>query len=67
MIENFGTIIDFQKINNYVFIVTNDNEIYSLIKHDLRHDITSVVVRVSDLSYVEEVIKNERRNNQRNY
>ena len=53
----YGQIIYTRKHKNKVYIICNDSEIYSLIEHDLKYDTTDIIKRVSDLSYVEFLLK----------
>ena len=53
----YGQIVYAKKHKNKVYMITNDNEIYSLIEHDLKNNITDVIKRVSDLSYIEFLLK----------
>lgn len=53
----YGEIVFTRKHKNKIYIICNDNEIYSLIEHDLKNNITDVIKRVSDLSYIEYLLK----------
>ena len=53
----YGQIIYTRKYKNKIYFICNDNEIYSLIEHDLKNNITDVIKRVSDLSYIEYLLK----------
>ena len=53
----YGQIIYTRKHKNKIYIICNDNEIYSLIEHDLINDVTDVIKRVSDIDYIEYLLK----------
>lgn len=57
MITYFGTIIHTQKHGNTIYIICEDNDIYTLLEHNLTYDITDVIKRVSDIDYIEYLLK----------
>lgn len=59
MTTNFGTIIDTIHYKQKIFIVTENDGIYSLIEHHKGFDITNVILRCSDIEYIEFKLKEE--------
>lgn len=62
MIKNvsyFGQIIDKIFFKQYIYIVCNDKGIYSLLKYYKSFDNCQILLRCSDITYIEELIKNE--------
>ena len=59
---NFGTVIDTVYFKNKVYIVCEKDLIYSLIVHDKVFDVTDVLIRVSDIQYIEFLIKEKIKN-----
>ena len=59
---NFGTVIDTVHFKNKVYIVCEKDLIYSLIVHDKVFDITDVLIRCSDIQYIEFLIKEKMKN-----
>lgn len=59
MTEILGRIIDMKKHKQFVYLVCEQDTIYSLICHDLKNDISDILLRVSDLEYVEFRLKEE--------
>lgn len=57
--EIYGTIIDQVKYKQKLFIITDCEGIYSLIEHHLAFDITNVILRCSDIGYIEFKLKEE--------
>ena len=57
--EIYGTIIDQVKYKHKLFIITDCEGIYSLIEHHLAFDITNVILRCSDIGYIEFKLKEE--------
>ena len=62
----YGEIVFTRKHKNKIYIICNDNEIYSLIEHDLINNVTDVIKRVSDLSYIEFLLNKKICNDSRN-
>ena len=57
--EIYGTIINQVKYKHKLFIITEYEGIYSLIEHHLAFDITNVILRCSDIEYIEFKLKEE--------
>ena len=57
----YGTIIDTVYYKNKVFLICDKDGIYSLIEHDKVFDITNVIIRCSDIQYIEFKLKEELR------
>ena len=53
----YGEIVYTRKHKNKVYIICNDNEIYTLLEHNLTYDITDVIKRISDIDYIEYLLK----------
>ena len=62
MTTNFGTIIDTIHYKNKVYIVCEKDLIYSLIVHDKVFDVTDILIRCSDIQYIEFLIKEKMKN-----
>ena len=48
-----------KKHKHFVYLICEQDMIYSLICHDLKNDISDILLRVSDLEYVEFRLKEE--------
>lgn len=61
MAINYGQVIDtvFDAKHNKCFFITNLNEIYSLIEVSLIYNIENIIIRCSDIQYVEWMLKQE--------
>lgn len=59
---NFGTVIDTVYFKNKVYIICEKDLIYSLIVHDKVFDVTDVLIRCSDIQYIEFLIKEKMKN-----
>ena len=57
MVINYGKIVDVIKKNRKVYVITENYGIFSLIEHDKGFDITKVIIRVSEIDYVEEILR----------
>lgn len=57
MVINYGHIVDCTKINEKIYVITEYRGIFSLIEHDKGFDITNVVIRCSQIDYVEEILR----------
>ena len=55
----YGTIINQVKYKHKLFIITDCEGIYSLIEHHLAFDITNVILRCSDIEFIEFKLKEE--------
>ena len=62
MTTNFVTVIDTVHFKNKVYIVCEKDLIYSLIVHDKVFDVTDVLIRCSDIQYIEFLIKEKMKN-----
>ena len=58
MIINYGKIVDVIKKNRKVYVITENYGIFSLIEHEKDIDITNVVIRCSEIDYIEEILTN---------
>ena len=57
--EIMGRIIDIKKYKHFVYLICEQDMIYSLICHDLKNDISDILLRVSDLEFLEFRLKEE--------
>lgn len=57
MVINYGKIVDCIKISEKIYIITENRGIFSLIEHHKGFDITNVIIRVSQLDYIEEILR----------
>ena len=62
MVTNYGAVIDTIHYKNKVYIVCEKDLIYSLIVHDKVFDVTDVLIRCSDIQYIEFLIKEKMKN-----
>ena len=58
MVINYGKIVDVIKKNRKVYVITENYGIFSLIEHEKDIDITNVVIRCSEIDYIEEILTN---------
>ena len=63
--EMIGRVIEMKKHKHFVYLICEQDMIYSLICHDLKNDISDILLRVSDLEYVEFRLKEEMKSNGR--
>lgn len=62
-VENYGTICDKIFYKNYILIVCNNNDIYSLLLHNRTTENTQSMLRCGDIQYIEYKIKDFLKNN----
>ena len=58
MVINYGKIVDVVKMGQKIYITTENRGIFSLIEHEKGFDITNVVIRCSQVDYIQEVLTN---------
>lgn len=61
MVINYGKIIDMVdsiEMCQKIYIITENHGIFSLIEHQKDFDITNVIIRCSEIDYIEEILKN---------
>ena len=57
MNDIYGTILEIKKIKQFIFMLCEYYDIYSVVIHDIRYDVTDIVIRCSDYSYCEHIIR----------
>lgn len=57
MNEIYGTIVDMKKKGRFIFMLCEYCDIYSVVIHDIRYDVTDIVIRCSDYYYCEHLIR----------
>lgn len=57
---NYGRIIHRERYKKNVFIITEKDLVYTLFIHNLELDVTDIVKRVSDIEYLEQLIKEKK-------
>lgn len=55
----YGTIIDMKKKGQFIFMLCEYCDVYSVVIHDIRYDLTDIVIRCSDCKYCESIIRNK--------
>ena len=58
MVINYGKIVDSVEMGQKIYVITENRGIFSLIEHEKDIDITNVVIRCSEIDYIEEILKN---------
>ena len=51
------TVLDIKKKGRFVYILCGYCDIYCVVVYDLRYDLTDILVRCSDSSYSESIVK----------
>ena len=57
MVINYGKIVDSVENGRKIYIITENRGIFSLIEHEKGFNTTSVVIRCSQIDYVEEILR----------
>lgn len=61
----YGHIIYKEKYKNNIYIITENNLIYTLFIYNKDLDVTDIVKRVSEVEYLEQLIKEHKKVNER--
>ena len=54
-----GTIVDMKKKGRFIFMLCEYCDVYSVVIHDLQCNVTDILIRCSDYSYCESIIRNK--------
>lgn len=59
MNEIYGTILEMKKKGQFIFMLCEYCDVYSVVIHDIRYDVTDIVIRCSDYEFCESIIRNK--------